>query len=367
MKKTTQEVSAKKTAARLLIALGLLLPLAARAEIRKGSAEVGVFAGFNKFEDRQNLKDCPILGARLGYNLTRRWGLEGSVSTLSSRVGDKSVTGAIKGEFRAPMDKVKLTYYQVDVLFHFMPERRLNPFLVAGFGGTHYSPAISNGAMSTFDFGLGAKYWLCRHVALRMDLKDRAVGEVFKYSFQALNLTGGIVFSFGGGAKDKKAPLAKAQPTPVATAKPTPVVIVVADEPKVVEKVKAVAQPKVEAEVVLAFEDVHFSLESSSLTPNAKAILKRSVKILKENPNAKIRIAGYTSASGTEEFNQGLSERRAKAVRDYLVQEKVVDPARLTMIGYGENRPAIREVAPEKIYSKAAKANMRVLFVVLVQ
>ena len=367
MKKTNRKFQVKTTVVRFLITLGLLLPLAADAEITKGSVDVGIFAGFNKFENRQNLKDCPILGARLGYNLTRRWGIEGSIATLSSRVGDKSVTGAIKGEYRAPMDKVKLTLYQVDVLFHFMPECRFNPFLVAGFGGTHYSPAISNGDMSTFDFGLGAKYSLTRHWVLRMDLKDRAVGEVFKYSFQALNLTGGIVFTFGGGDKAEKSPVAKAQPTPVATAKPTPVVIVVADEPKVVEKVQAVAQPKVEQEVVLAFEDVHFSLESSTLTPKAKAILKRSVKILRENPNAKIRIAGYTSASGTEEFNQGLSERRAKAVRDYLVKEKVADPARLSMIGYGETRPAMHEVAPEKLYSKAARANMRVLFVVLVQ
>jgi outer membrane protein OmpA-like peptidoglycan-associated protein len=80
--------------------------------------------------------------------------------------------------------------------------------------------------------------------------------------------------------------------------------------------IRAEAEKKV---IVLAFEDVHFNFDKSILTPEAKAILKRDIQLLKDNPKAKVRLAGYTSASGTDAYNQALSERRATAVRDYLV------------------------------------------------
>jgi len=96
-------------------------------------------------------------------------------------------------------------------------------------------------------------------------------------------------------------------------------------------------------------------------------ILKRNIQILKENPKAQIRVAGYTSASGTKEYNQKLSERRADAVEAYLIEEGIVDASRLSTIGYGEEDPASFEAAPKEIYSDAAKSNMRVLFEIIVK
>jgi outer membrane protein OmpA-like peptidoglycan-associated protein len=141
--------------------------------------------------------------------------------------------------------------------------------------------------------------------------------------------------------------------------------IIVAEEPIVEEKiVAAVAEKKV---VILAFEDVHFDFDKSTLKPEAQAILKRDIQVLKNNPNAKVRIAGYTSAAGTMAYNQALSERRAKAVQEYLINEGIITPDRLSTIGYGETDPAMYEASPKEIYSKAAKANMRVLFEIVVQ
>jgi len=152
-------------------------------------------------------------------------------------------------------------------------------------------------------------------------------------------------------------------------AKPKEKVVIVETEPMVEEKVAAAAaETKAEEKVViLAFEDVHFDFDKSTLTPEAQTILKRKVLLLKDNPKAKIRIAGYTSASGTHAYNQKLSERRAKAVQEYLVDEGIITRDRLSTIGYGETNPAMFEAAPKEIYSKAAKANMRVLFEIIVQ
>jgi outer membrane protein OmpA-like peptidoglycan-associated protein len=157
-------------------------------------------------------------------------------------------------------------------------------------------------------------------------------------------------------------------PAPVVVSQPfMPVVIVVA-EPQVEEKVAAVASEKqAEKVVILALEDVHFDFGQSSLTPEAKTILKKNIQLLKDNPKAKVRVAGYTSAAGTEDYNQKLSERRATAVKEYLIEEGVITRERLTKIGYGESSPATYESAPKNIYSPAAKSNMRVLFEIVLE
>jgi len=148
-------------------------------------------------------------------------------------------------------------------------------------------------------------------------------------------------------------------------AKPPEKFVIIAAEPIVEEQVMAAAaEPKI---IVLAFEDVHFDFDKSTLTPEAQTILKRNIQLLKDTPKAKVRIAGYTSASGTDAYNQALSERRAKAVQEYLINEGVMTPDRLSTIGYGEANPAMYEAAPKELYSKAAKANMRVLFEIIVQ
>jgi outer membrane protein OmpA-like peptidoglycan-associated protein len=170
-------------------------------------------------------------------------------------------------------------------------------------------------------------------------------------------------------------------------AQPKEKVIILASEPKVEEKVvAAVSEPKVEEKImvaaaepkvmvaaaepkiiILAFEDVHFDFDKSTLKPEAQAILKRNIQLLKDNPKAKVRIAGYTSASGTEAYNQKLSERRANAVQEYLINEGIISRDRLSTIGYGETNPAMYEAAPKELYSPAAKANMRALFEIIVQ
>jgi outer membrane protein OmpA-like peptidoglycan-associated protein len=158
----------------------------------------------------------------------------------------------------------------------------------------------------------------------------------------------------------KSEPIARPAPEPIAKQKVEETVVVVVSEPKVEEKVMvAAAEPKV---IILAFEGVHFDFDKSTLKPEAQAILKRNVQMLNDNPESKVRVAGYTSASGTQDYNQKLSERRASAVQDYLIIEGVITRDRLSTIGYGKTNPAMYEATPKERYSPAAKANMRVLF-----
>jgi len=126
-----------------------------------------------------------------------------------------------------------------------------------------------------------------------------------------------------------------------------------------------VLDPKADEKVVV-FGDTHFDYDKSTLSQDAKTLLDMDVQALKENPKINVRMAGYTSAEGTEEINQKLSEQRANTVRDYLI-EKGIAQERITVIGYGRTKPALYEVAPGDINTKEAHANMRVLFEVVVK
>jgi outer membrane protein OmpA-like peptidoglycan-associated protein len=131
-------------------------------------------------------------------------------------------------------------------------------------------------------------------------------------------------------------------------------------------KVMMLVLDKQPDEDVIAFGDTHFDYNEATLTILAKTLLDKEVLVLKENPKMKVRMAGYTSAQGTDESNQKLSERRANAVGNYLI-EKGIAKERITTIGYGRTKPAMCEVSPGDINSKEAKANMRVLFEIMVK
>jgi outer membrane protein OmpA-like peptidoglycan-associated protein len=66
--------------------------------------------------------------------------------------------------------------------------------------------------------------------------------------------------------------------------------------------------------------------------------MDRVARILNKYPQTTIRIEGYTDQTGSEAYNQALSERRATAVKNALVQ-RGVDPARIQTVGYGESQP----------------------------
>jgi outer membrane beta-barrel protein len=126
----------------------------------------------------------------------------------------------------------------------------------------------------------------------------------------------------------------------------------------------AYSQPKVVG-VLTTLENSHFDYNSVEISENGKTILDHNITVLKNDPKMKLRISGYTSASGTEGYNQKLSERRAGTVKEYLVKNGGIDENRLDTIGFGEKNPAKYEAHPSDRYSEAALANMRVIIEVV--
>jgi len=152
-------------------------------------------------------------------------------------------------------------------------------------------------------------------------------------------------------------------------AKPKEQVIILISEPNIEKKVAVALSDTKNKEkvIILAFEDINFDFNKSTLTPQAQKILKKNVRRLKDNPNAKVRIAVYSSASGTHAYKQKLGNSRANAVQKYLIKEGVIKRGRISTIAYGETNPTMYDAAPKEIYSKAARTNVNVLFELIVQ
>ena len=84
--------------------------------------------------------------------------------------------------------------------------------------------------------------------------------------------------------------------------------------------------------------DVFFNSNSSILKGGAYNELNRVANVLNQYPQTNVMIQGHTDASGTEQYNQKLSQLRAESVRRYLIQRQV-SPNRLVAIGLGESQP----------------------------
>ncbi len=84
--------------------------------------------------------------------------------------------------------------------------------------------------------------------------------------------------------------------------------------------------------------EVMFDFDSSTLKPGAYQEMDRVARILNKYSQTTIRVEGHTDSKGSEAYNQILSEKRAMAVKNALVQ-RGVDPARIQTVGYGESQP----------------------------
>ncbi|MCG8573982.1 MAG: OmpA family protein [Flavobacteriales bacterium] len=117
---------------------------------------------------------------------------------------------------------------------------------------------------------------------------------------------------------------------------------------------------KVEVGESIVLRNIFFDLDKYSLRPESVNELERLHKLLVENPTMRIEISGHTDTRGGADHNQELSQNRAKAVVDYLVQHGV-DKSRLEFAGYGESKTIISdgEIAAMKSKSSREEAHQQ--------
>jgi OmpA-OmpF porin, OOP family len=91
--------------------------------------------------------------------------------------------------------------------------------------------------------------------------------------------------------------------------------------------------------VTIDLRGVNFDFDKATLRPDAVATLNEVVSILRQYSDLRVEVAGHTDLCGAEGYNQSLSERRAKAVYDFLTSNGISASRLVGPRGYGESRP----------------------------
>ncbi len=197
------------------LALPVLLTLVAArpaaAEVEAGSQMLSGFVGAHlfdvgdEFDNRGASFNTEVdLGARYEYNFTAHWGVEGSFlySPGNTELARRGLSDA----------DVDAYYYNGNVVYHILPERRLVPFATAGIGGVSLDVSGGNTeSFFTFNFGGGVLYSVNHRWAVRFDARDyvynadglgsRTIDRLglrtgFDETIHDLSLNGGITLFF---------------------------------------------------------------------------------------------------------------------------------------------------------------------------
>ncbi len=357
----------------------ILQAAVASAENRADTFTIAPYAGGYTFQGNQHADTAPVMGIRLGYNLTDNWALEGVVDYLKAD--------------RTNAPRLRMLRYGGDLLYNFMPASSLVPYLAAGVGGATFDNSASK---VIFNYGGGLKWFMTDNVALRADV--RGLNYSFDRVYTNVEYTLGLHIAVGA-PKPAPKPI-EPPPAPVEQPKAAAPTAGLNADPASVEKGRSATltwdsqhasncdiQPGVGPVAVkgsvqvVPTDDTTYTLtckgEGGTVTSAAKvciteppakeekaiaagtrltlhvqfdtgkSVIKRQyyneLKVvgdgLNEHKELKGTIEGYTDNVGNAKYNQRLSQRRAQAVRDYIVKHFKVDAKRLVARGYGESHP----------------------------
>jgi peptidoglycan-associated lipoprotein len=175
-----------------------------------------------------------------------------------------------------------------------------------------------------------------------------------KRSFRVWATVAVVTIALTAGACGKKPPAAPAQPPAPAPAPPAPEPTKPTPPPAPAPPPPAPKTPT-EDEVFAAMSlddlnkkgvlgDTFFALESTELTAESRAAVQKNSDYMKRWKTTKVLVEGHADSRGTNEYNLALAERRAAAVRDYLVSLGVTAD-RVTVVSKGEEAPFCTEEA----------------------
>ncbi|MCQ4346538.1 OmpA family protein [Pseudomonas stutzeri] len=296
----------------LSVVIGSLVAASSIGALAQGQGAVEVEAfGKRYFADSvHDITNGNLFGGSVGYFLTDDVSLNLSHGVYKSLEGDNAANngGAIDGHLTA-----------LEAAYHFgVPGvRSLRPYVSAGFAHQELDNTSSRGQnKSTLaTVGSGVKYYVSENVLLKagLDLMHGLDQEQTEW------MAGfGVGMNFGGGSRPAPAP------APVAVAP--------------VEQPAPVAEQPV-PEVVRVELDVKFDFDKAQVKPESFADIQNLAEFMNQYPQTTTTVEGHTDSVGTDAYNQKLSERRAAAVREVLVNQYGVSSSRVSSVGYGESRP----------------------------
>jgi len=284
-------------------------------------------------DDRLTESTTPYFGAYFGRFFSPNFSLDLQIDSYSADFERDELASAgiiTVPEFDRDFD---IYGYGLTGRYHFGDMgNKHRPYGLVGLGIAEHDNFLDEGRDMYVSWGVGIQSKFGENVRLRTQLEGRYDNDRGTRNadngFVDLIASVGLSFSFG---EPPRAPQPAPPAEPVRPAPPPPA-----------------PRPAPEPEVMFEFDStVLFDFDSSELRSEARAELERAADILAPRDDIiLIEVAGHTDSIGTEEYNQGLSERRGQAVADYLVQNGVARD-RLRVVGFGETRPRASNDTPE--------------------
>ncbi|NLY12700.1 MAG: OmpA family protein [Gammaproteobacteria bacterium] len=273
----------------------------------QGAVETEVFAKRYFTDSVRNMDNGNLFGGSVGYFLTDDVSLNLSYGEYhdirsTTATGNKNVKGNLSS---------------LDAVYHFgTPGVGLRPYLSAGMGHqsiSNLTPRTGRDRTTFANIGAGVKYYVTENLFAKASVDGMHGFDNHQSEWMA---GVGVGLNFGGSTK----------PAPAPVAEPAPVEEVVYEE-------------VVEAEAVRVELDVKFDFDKAEVKRDSYSDIENLAEFMKQFPQTATTVEGHTDSVGNDAYNQKLSERRAGAVRDVLVNQYGVEANRINAVGYGEARP----------------------------
>lgn len=248
------------------------------------------------FDSDRGLSDDWDFSLGAGYGITDNVALEIAATRITMNANN------LAGRDRLRQIRLDLIY-NVDNSIG-----RLAPYFVAGMGDNSFRELSNEGIVN---FGAGLSYRFNDRFSWRTGARTFYGLDSRAYDF---GIDTGLVIRLGPDRTPR------VEPTPPPVVEPEP-------------------QPRIVEEVLRIELAVQFEFDRSYVQPQYYADIRQVADFLAEHPNTVAELGGHTCNIGTAEYNQGLSERRANAVRQVLIDEFGVSPNRVTAVGYGLTQP----------------------------
>jgi len=328
-------------------------------------------AGFNFQDNKRENYNAPFGVIGVGKPLSPNWALELNFNFQNPRErnpdGDSGMRWRQYG-------------VSLDALYHFRTEgRNWNPYARVGLGWQHSEEDFFDGfngplvattrKTNNFAANVGAgleanygRYGIRTEIGARYDADSNSANAPNKSYFVDLLASVGVTVALGPEPIKAVEP-APPPPAPVATC---------ADKDSDGDGVNdcndkcpntpagtTVGPDGCPVPVTIDLRGVNFDFDKSKLRPDAIEILNQAIEVLKKYPELKVEVAGHTDSIGTDAYNQKLSERRAKAVYDYLTSNGVDAGRLIGPHGYGKTRPIAPNTNPDGTDNPEGRAKNR--------
>ncbi len=325
-----------------LFTLSVILPLALISGAQTVSAAEGFYIAPGlqamNFDDGTGYDNDSGAFLGLGYDFGNKYSLE--LSTFELETDTAGLADTI----------IDLDHYKLDLLYDLDAKiGNFGTFLLAGIGNTRF--ASDNDTI--FEIGAGIKYKLSDNLVWRTALRNNYfLGRDMEDT--DLGLDTSLIFYFGGNNSTASAP-ARQQPA-------------AATPPSRPSRPQAPAEPDADRDGVpdsrdrcadtprnyavddngcpIAVEElarvelmVNFDFDQSVVKTEYFDEIEEVADFMEQYPDIVIELEGHTDSRGTEEYNLGLSQRRADAVRDVLINSFNVRGGRVSAEGFGESQP----------------------------